>query len=233
MDEIIKRVRRGIGYRMGNREIQILCYEDDAVIMAESEDDLQRLLHVFNTTAKKIMLISVEITKCMSREPLRGKLEVDGKVIKHESSFGYLSQVARANKVAGCLNNTIWKNRNLRMETKTPIYKTTIRPIMIYTAETRPDTFKTRRLLETTEMRVLRRITGKTMRDRERSENIRRECKTKNINESVKGRKMEWNRHIGRMTEDRLVRIARDMSPSGRRSVGRPRKRWSDDIDLR
>ncbi|XP_044745133.1 uncharacterized protein LOC123306997 [Coccinella septempunctata] len=103
-----------------------------------------------------------------------------------------------------------------------------IRPIMTHTAESKPDTSRTRQLLETTEMRVLRRITGKTLRDRERSENIRRECKTENINEWVRGRKVEWNRHIGRMTEDRLVRIARDKSPSGRRSVGRPRKRWSD-----
>lgn len=81
-------------------------------------------------------------------------------------------------------------------------------------------------------MRILRRIADKTLSDRERSEIIRKACKTENINEWVKGRKAEWNRHIGRMTEDRLVRIARDKSPNGRRSVGRPRKRWSDGVDL-
>ena len=60
--------------------------------------------------------------------------------------------------------------------TKSKIYKTAIRPIMTYTAETRPKTAKTKRLLETTEMKVLRGIAEKTLLDRETSENIRRTC---------------------------------------------------------
>lgn len=32
MDEIIKILRKGIGYRMGNKEIQILCYAHDAMM---------------------------------------------------------------------------------------------------------------------------------------------------------------------------------------------------------
>jgi hypothetical protein len=41
------------------------------------------------------------------------------------------------------------------------------------------------------------------------------------------GRRKEWNSHIERMTGNRVVKIARD---NGRRSTGRPRKRWCDDI---
>lgn len=54
-----------------DKEIQIhiqdvLCYADNAMIVAEKEDDLQRLLHFFKTTPKKFnMLISVEQTKCI------------------------------------------------------------------------------------------------------------------------------------------------------------------------
>lgn len=39
---------------MGQEETKIQCYADDAVLLAENEDDLQRLLHQFNMTAKKI-----------------------------------------------------------------------------------------------------------------------------------------------------------------------------------
>lgn len=69
------------------------------------------------------------------------------------------------------------------IDTKARIYKATVRSTMTYTAETRPDTAKTKQLLEATEMRVLRRIVGKTLLDRERSENIRSACKVENVNE--------------------------------------------------
>ena len=99
---------------------------------------------------------------------------------------------------------------------------------MTYTAETRPETTKTKRLLQTTEMKILRRIAGKTLLDLERNENIRTACNVDDINEWVHKRKEEWNRHIERMDDRRIVKITRDKSPSGYRSVGRPRKRWSD-----
>uniref|UniRef100_A0A6P7G326 Uncharacterized protein LOC114333346 n=1 Tax=Diabrotica virgifera virgifera TaxID=50390 RepID=A0A6P7G326_DIAVI len=109
------------------------------------------------------------------------------------------------------------------METKTRIYKSPIRPIMTYTAETRADTAKTQRLLETAEMKVLRKITNHTLKDRVRSEEMRTRCVIEEIN--------IWKHNIGRMTENRIVRIARDKSPNGTRSLGRSRKRWSDNVN--
>lgn len=248
LDEIIKQVKTKRGYRMGNREIQILCYADDTVLIAEDEDDLQRLLHQFNITAKKFnMKISAEKTKSVviSKEPIRCKLEIDGQMIEQVMSVKYLGikltynndieeevreQTMKANRIAGCLNDTIWRNKHIRTETKSRIYKSVVRPVMTYTAETRPQTSRTQRYLETSEMRTLRKIAGKTLWDRETSESIRRICEVDNVNTWVKNRKREWNQHINRMTEQRIVKIARDKSPGGRRSVGRPRKRWNDDL---
>lgn len=68
------------------------------------------------------------------------------------------------------------------------------RPIKIYTAETRP---KTKRLLETTEIKVLRRITGRTISNRQRGE--RNTYRIESINGWVSNRKEEWNGHIKRM----------------------------------
>lgn len=79
-------------------------------------------------------------------------------------------------------------------------------------------------------MKILRKIAGKTLCDRETNGNIRRICEVENVNTWVKNRKQEWNQHINRMTEQRIVKIARDKSPGGRRSIGRPRKRWNDDL---
>ena len=70
----------------------------------------------------------------------------------------------------------------MEIETKSRIYKAAIRPILTYTAETRPETSKTKQILETTEMKVVRKIF-----DRKRSKEIRRMCKIDNINEWVNG----------------------------------------------
>lgn len=151
------------------------------------------------------------------------------------SSFGYLEhevreQTNRASKISGCLNDFIWKNKYLRTNTKVRIYKTVVRPVMTYAAETRADTTKTRQLLEKTEMSTLRRIVGKTRMDRVRSEDIREICNIQRIEEWIVRRRKEWRSHVEGMEDDRLVRRVKDGIPEGRRSPGRPRKRWRDSL---
>ena len=58
MDEIIKKVSKLRGYKVGEKKINLLCYADDAVWVAEHEDDLQRLLHQFNLVAKSFNILN-------------------------------------------------------------------------------------------------------------------------------------------------------------------------------
>ena len=85
-------------------------------------------------------------------------------------------------------------------------------------------------MLKTTQMKILRKIAGKTMWNKERNENIRRTCGKENVNQWLPGRKNKWNQHINWMKDTRVVKIARDKSPLGRRSIGRPRNRWNDNL---
>lgn len=84
------------GYTMGDRSLRILCYADDAVLVAENEDDLQRLLNMFKTTAERFnMLISRKKIQTMviAKEPIRCKLVVnlfDDRIIEQVRSFSYL-----------------------------------------------------------------------------------------------------------------------------------------------
>lgn len=39
-------------YRLNNNKINIICYADDALLIADTEDNLQRLLHRIVTAAK-------------------------------------------------------------------------------------------------------------------------------------------------------------------------------------
>lgn len=99
---------------------------------------------------------------------------------------------------------------------------------MTYASETRADTSRTKQLMRTTEMNTLRAIVGVTRRDRVRNKDIREECKVRDVVRFVRGRRREWNDHIQRANDERLIRIVRDQRPLGRRDAGRPMKRWME-----
>jgi hypothetical protein len=59
MNEIIKSIKGMRGYRTGESLINLVVYADDVVLVAENEDNLQRILFKFNNVCKKFnMLIS-------------------------------------------------------------------------------------------------------------------------------------------------------------------------------
>jgi hypothetical protein len=52
MNKIIKDVRYKEGYKIGDKELNVTCYADDAVLIADSENSLQRLLHQFRLSCQ-------------------------------------------------------------------------------------------------------------------------------------------------------------------------------------
>ena len=73
-------------------------------------------------------------------------------------------------------------------------------------------------MLEANEMKVLRKIIGKTKIDRIRSQQIRESCDIQPINEWVERRRREWVQRVRRMDAERLVKISRDNVAAGIRS---------------
>jgi hypothetical protein len=48
----------------------------------------------------------------------------------------------------------------------------------------------------------------------------------------VKSRRMRWAGHVARMGEDRFVHRVLVGKPEGKRPLGRPRRRWEDNIKM-
>lgn len=94
MDEIIKEIKEaGKGFKMVKQGMKIVCYVDDAVIISEDEDDLQKMLYKFETTAKKFgMKISVKKTESLaiSKERRQCKLAVYNQSVNQVMRFRYL-----------------------------------------------------------------------------------------------------------------------------------------------
>jgi hypothetical protein len=90
-------------------------------------------------------------------------------------------QTNTAGVISEHLKQTVWKNRYFSIDCKTKIYKICLRLAMTYGAETRAETSISKRLLRTNEMKIIRSITGHSLRERKRSTEIREQCKVNYI----------------------------------------------------
>jgi hypothetical protein len=51
------------------------------------------------------------------------------------------------------------------------------------------------------------------------------------ITTEIKSNRLEWLGHVARMEDNRMVKKVFEGHVGGRRKIGRPRKRWLDDIE--
>ena len=113
-------------------------------------------------------------------------------------------------------------------ECKIQIYKTNVCPVLTYASETRAETTYIQHLPRTTEMKIIRAIHGKTLRDKIGSDQLRQLNGIQDIIKWTNVRRRQWDAHVERMEDNRLTKIARDNRPQGMRSRGRPKKRWKE-----
>lgn len=193
MNQIIRGVNKiEAGYTMRERSLIILCYTDDVILIAENEDDLQRLLNRFKTTAERFnMFISHKKTKAMviAKDPTKCKLMVDDQIIEQIMSFLGMEtsseetkrQANKTARIAGCLRDIIWRNKYMSAKSKIQIYEACIRSVLTYAAETRAETSQTKRVKRTMKMRILRTIKSVKLRDRMRSDTIQKELEVQDV----------------------------------------------------
>jgi hypothetical protein len=64
--------------------------------------------------------------------------------------------------------------------------------------------------------------------DRERNQSVREKLGVQNIVLEIKQYQRQWLQHVERTDTDRIPKQALKYRPRGKRSIGRPRKRWKD-----
>ena len=86
--------------------------------------------------------------------------------------------------------------------------------------------------LEAAQMKFLRQLLGITKLHKEKNQRIREKMGAQNIVKEIKLYQKKWLQHVQRMDTNRLPKQALQYEPKGRRNVGRPRKRWRDQLHL-
>ena len=118
----------------------------------------------------------------------------------------------------------------------TSIYRTIIFPVVLNGCETWSLTLWEERKLTVLENMVLRRIFGPRRDEvtgkwrRMHNEELNYLYPSPNIVRVIKSRRMRWAGHVARMGEESGVYRVLVGKPEGRRLLGRPRRRWVDNI---
>jgi len=128
-------------------------------------------------------------------------------------------------------------SKNLKIK----ICRTIILLVVLYGCETWSPTLREERRLRVFENRVLRRIFGPKRDEvtgewsKLHNEELNNLYSSPNIVRVIKSRRMRWAGHVARIGEGRGVYMVLVGKPEGRRPLGRPRRRWEDNIrmDLR
>ena len=87
-----------------------------------------------------------------------------------------------------------------------------------------------RRRIEAAEMKLLRPLAGYTLYDHKTNNSIRKELRITNIQDKIDEYRKKWLLHIKRMPQNRIPLKSYNYRPQGRRSIGRPKKRWREHL---
>ena len=130
--------------------------------------------------------------------------------------------------------STILVSNNIKIE----MYRTKFQLVVLYGCETWSLTLREERRLRVFQNRVLLRIFGPKSDEvtgewrKLHNEELSDLYSLPNIVRVVKSRRMRWAGHVGRKGKGRGVHRVLVGKPEGKRPLGRPRRRWEDNIKM-
>ena len=174
------------------------------------------------------------------------KVDVEGTEIEEVEEYVYLGQLFRADgnkehEIRRRINagwrefgraHLIFKSKTMPLIHKQRIFNQCILPAVCYGSETWSLTQKQTLKLRSMQRRMERIMVGVKLQDHQSAESIRKRTKVADILEHIYKRKWTWAGHIIRRSDERWTKRLTEWCPrNGTRTRGRPKKRWSDDLE--
>lgn len=237
---------------------QVIAYADDVTLIARSRKELEVVFGKLETTARAYGLnINVEKTKYM--EMKQDPNEITRKTpfrtgngtytFEKVAKFNYLGvaitnrsdeteeidgRITRGSRAVGALNGILRAKRTSK-RVKMRLYRTVIRPAALYGCESWILTQSNERKLEIWERKVLRGILGgKKMEDgtwrRQTNKEVYEAYGDPDIIQHIKAQRVRWLGHVSRMPASRHTSRALFEGGGGKKSRGRPRKKWVEAV---
>jgi len=172
---------------------------------------------------------------------LSTKIIISDEMLEQFSQFTYLGcsisyqfsndvefKLATFLQLIGTIKRTIFKE--VRTETILKIYNTLVVPTSLYGSENWTLTALQRRRIEAAEMKLLRPLAGYTLYDHKTNNYIRRELRITGILDKIDEYRRNWLSRLQRMPRNRIALKSYHYRPQERRTVGRAKKRWREQL---
>lgn len=242
-----------VGNTIFYKSNQILAFADDIVIISRNISALRESFTSLNEAAVRMgLVINTNKTKYMCNDQtnlsLPGILVIDEHEFERTKEFRYLGSVVtegnntnveiRARILAANKSYfgmiKILKSKILPRKVKINLYKTLIRPVLTYGAETWTLTKTDESSLMSFERKILRRIFGPVndggVWRRRYNLELYQLYKEHNIIGVIKSSRIRWLGHLMRMSDGEMPRKLLFGELCGKRRQGRPKLRWLDDV---
>ncbi|KAK3572128.1 hypothetical protein QTP86_022206 [Hemibagrus guttatus] len=240
MDQLSEEVRQESPWTM--------MFADDIVICSESREQVEENLEMWRfALERRGMKVSHSKTEymCVNEREGSGTVRLQGEEVKKVQEFKYLGSTVQSNgecgkevkkrvqagwngwrKVSGVLCD-----QKISARIKGKVYRTVVRPAMLYGLETVSLRKRQESELEVAELKMLRFSLGVTRLDRIRNEYIRGTAHVGHLGDKVREARLRWFGHVQRRKSEYIGRRMLDMELPGRRQRGRPKRRYMDGIN--
>ena len=148
--------------------------------------------------------------------------------ISYQFSNDVELKLAKFLQIIDTIKGTIFKK--VRRETILKIYNTLVLPTFLYGSENWTLTALQKRRIETAEMKLLTPLAGYILYDHKTNDCIRRELQFTGILDKIDAYRRNWLRHFQRKLQKRITLKSYHYRPKGRRTVGRPKKLWTEQL---
>ncbi|KAK3514900.1 hypothetical protein QTP70_034583, partial [Hemibagrus guttatus] len=246
MDRISRRSQGLEGVRFGDHRISSLIFADDVVLLASSGLDLQHALGRFAAECEAAgMRVSTSKSEAtvLDRKKVACTLQVRGEVLPQVEEFKYLRvlftsegrmdreidrRIGAAAAVMRSMYRSVVVKKELSRKAKLLIYQSIYAPTLTYDHELWVMTERVRSRLQAAKTSFLRRVAGRSLRDRVRSSVTREELGVEPLLLHIERGQLRWLGHLFRMPPGRLPGEVFRACPTGKRPRGRPRTCWRD-----
>jgi hypothetical protein len=178
------------------------------------------------------------------KNPQRVKTLINNKIIEqrmdfvysgsHISPFEYQKDIERNvikyNKLNGVLRRNFGKQ--MRKDLQIRFHNVIAKPALLCGSECWTLRQKDRNRIKSSQMELIRSLTVVTLRDGIKSEDLRNRWRVHEMVQEVQNYQFKWMQHVLRTPANRLPRKLLKYKPHGRRDLGRPRRRWTDQFLL-
>jgi len=136
--------------------------------------------------------------------------------------------LAKFLQLIGTIKRTIFKK--VRTENILKIYNTLVFLHFYMDQKIGLSTALQRRRIEAAEMKLLRPLAGYTLYDHKTNDYIRRELQITGILDKIDEYRRNWFQHLQIKSQNRIRLKSYHYRPQGRRTIGRPKVRWREQL---